>query len=212
MAEQNRVAIVTGGSRGIGREISKQLAANGSIVFVNYLQNRDAAERTVKEIRETGGEARAIQGSVANPEDVERIVGEVMDLNGKIDYLINNAGITRDGLLLMMKESDWRDVIKINLVGTLLFSRAVLKPMLKAKSGVIINLSSVGGVIGTPGQTNYAASKAAIMAFTKSLAKEVAPYNIRVNAVAAGYVKTDLVNKINENRLRRYKEDRKRVV
>src|SRR5690554_6357018 len=206
MIDRNSVAIVTGGSRGIGRAISKKLAARGSIVFVNYLQNKDAAEHTVDEIRKSGGEARAIQGSVANPEDVERIVREVMDIYGKIDILVNNAGITRDGLCLMMKESDWKDVININLVGTLLFARAVLRPMMKAQSGVIINMSSVGGVIGTLGQTNYAASKATVIDFTKSLAKEVAGFNIRVNAVAAGYVKTDMVNKMSEERLNGYTE------
>lgn len=206
MLNQKPVAIVTGGSRGIGREISKKLADNGNVVYVNYHQNSGAAQETVAEIQERGGQAYPIQGSVSNPEDVQGIVQEIMTRHGKIDVLINNAGITRDGLLLMMKESDWKDVININLVGTLLFTKFVLKPMVKAGSGAIINIGSVGGLIGTPGQTNYAASKAGIIAFTKSLAKEVAPKKIRVNAIAAGYVRTDMVNNMGAERLERIQE------
>jgi 3-oxoacyl-[acyl-carrier protein] reductase len=207
MNNYERVAIVTGGSRGIGKAISKTLAGNNLAVIINYAGNQAAALETVEEIRQLGGRADALQGSVDNPEDVHRIVDQALQQYGKIDVLVNNAGIIRDRMLIMMKESDWRDVISVNLIGPLLFTRAVLKPMIKARSGRIINISSIGGLVGTPGQTNYATTKAALIGFTRSLAKEVAPYNILINAIAAGYVETDMVKTMHENQRNRFKND-----
>ncbi len=207
MNDSDLVAIVTGGSRGIGKAICKQFAKQGINVIVNYSSDSTLAEKTVDEICNEGGKAKAMKGSVANIEDVNRIVNDTLECYGKIDILINNAGILRDGMLFMMKESDWKEVISTNLIGSILFTQEVIKPMMKSKFGRIINVGSISGLIGTPGQTNYSTSKSALIGFTKSLAKEVALYNITVNAVALGYVETEMLKSINETKLQKYKDN-----
>ncbi|MCL6591055.1 MAG: 3-oxoacyl-ACP reductase FabG [Firmicutes bacterium] len=204
MDNSNLVAIITGGSRGIGKAISKKLAQEGYTVIINYVTNQAAAEETVAEITEQNGKAQAIQGSVSSAIDVQFIVDSVLKQYGRIDVLINNAGIKRDRMLFMMKVDEWNEVIATNLIGPLLFTRAVLKPMIKQKFGKIINISSISGLIGTSGQTNYATTKAALIGFTRSLAKEVAQYNITVNAIAAGYVSTDMLNSINQTKVQQF--------
>lgn len=203
MEFHNKVAFVTGGSRGIGKAISKELAGKGMLVYMNYTSNDQAAEQTVQEIESEGGRAKAIKGSVASLKDVQGMIKQIIRESGQIDVCVNNAGITRDKLFFMMQEEDWKDVIEVNLIGTILITKEVVKYMMKAGYGRIVNMSSVGGVIGTPGQTNYAASKAGIIGFTKSLAREVAPYNITVNSIAAGYIETEMTSRLGEARLQK---------
>ncbi len=187
-----KVALVTGGSRGIGRAIAEKLASLGARVVVNYHQNEAAAQEVVERIRAAGGEAVAVQGDVRSAEDARRMVKTALDTFGRLDILVNNAGTTRDNLLALMKEEDWDLVLETNLKGTYQVTKAAIRSMMKQRSGRIINITSVAGVAGNPGQTNYAAAKAGIIGFTKSLAKEIGPRNITVNAVAPGYVPTDL--------------------
>ena len=182
------VAIVTGSGRGIGRAIALELAVAGAKVVVNYAGRVDKAEETVKLIREAGGECLAVQADVSQTADVDRLIKTVLDHFGKIDILVNNAGITRDSLLLRMKEADWDAVLATNLKGVFLCTKAVSKGMLKQRSGVIVNISSDVGLSGNAGQANYAAAKAGIIGFSKSIAKEFASRGIRVNAVAPGYI------------------------
>jgi len=201
MLNNNRIALVTGGSRGIGKAISLALARKGITVCINYSSNEDEANKTIKEIEAEGGIAVGLKGSVSDVNDIKKIVKEIINRYGKIDICINNAGITRDKLFLMMQEEDWKEVISVNLIGTIIVTKEVSKYMIPAGSGRIVNISSIGGIIGTPGQANYAASKAGVIGLTKSLAKEFAPYNITVNSVAAGYVDTDMISKMGQNRL-----------
>ncbi|MBO9313523.1 MAG: 3-oxoacyl-[acyl-carrier-protein] reductase [Chloroflexus sp.] len=193
-----RVAIVTGGSRGIGRAIAERLAGSGAAVVVNYRGNAAAAEATVATITAAGGTAIAIQGDVSQPEDVEHLVKTTLERFGRIDILVNNAGITRDTLLLRMKESDFDEVIATNLRGVFLCTRAVLRPMTKQRFGRIINITSVVGLTGNAGQANYAAAKAGILGFTKSTAREMASRGITVNAVAPGFIETEMTDALNE--------------
>jgi 3-oxoacyl-[acyl-carrier protein] reductase len=193
-----RVAIVTGGSRGIGRAIAERLAGSGAAVVVNYRGNAAAAEATVATITAAGGTAIAIQGDVSQPEDVEHLVKTTLERFGHIDILVNNAGITRDTLLLRMKESDFDEVIATNLRGVFLCTRAVLRPMTKQRFGRIINITSVVGLTGNAGQANYAAAKAGILGFTKSTAREMASRGITVNAVAPGFIETEMTDALNE--------------
>lgn len=193
-----RVAIVTGGSRGIGRAIAERLAGSGAAVVVNYRGNAAAAEATVVTITAAGGTAIAIQGDVSQPEDVEHLVKTTLERFGRIDILVNNAGITRDTLLLRMKESDFDEVIATNLRGVFLCTRAVLRPMTKQRFGRIINITSVVGLTGNAGQANYAAAKAGILGFTKSTAREMASRGITVNAVAPGFIETEMTDALNE--------------
>jgi len=193
-----RVAIVTGGSRGIGRAIAERLAGSGAAVVVNYRGNAAAAEATVATITAAGGTAIAIQGDVSQPEDVEHLVKTTLERFGRIDILVNNAGITRDTLLLRMKESDFDEVIATNLRGVFLCTRAVLRPMTKQRFGRIINITSVVGLTGNAGQANYAAAKAGILGFTKSTAREMARRGITVNAVAPGFIETEMTDALNE--------------
>jgi len=193
-----RVAIVTGGSRGIGRAIAERLAGSGAAVVVNYRGNVAAAEATVATITAAGGTAIAIQGDVSQPEDVEHLVKTTLERFGRIDILVNNAGITRDTLLLRMKESDFDEVIATNLRGVFLCTRAVLRPMTKQRFGRIINITSVVGLTGNAGQANYAAAKAGILGFTKSTAREMASRGITVNAVAPGFIETEMTDALNE--------------
>ncbi len=193
-----RVAIVTGGSRGIGRAIAERLAGSGAAVVVNYRGNAAAAEATVATITAAGGTAIAIQGDVSQPEDVEHMVKTTLERFGHIDILVNNAGITRDTLLLRMKESDFDEVIATNLRGVFLCTRAVLRPMTKQRFGRIINITSVVGLTGNAGQANYAAAKAGILGFTKSTAREMASRGITVNAVAPGFIETEMTDALNE--------------
>jgi len=192
MVLNDRVAIVTGSGRGIGRAIALELSAAGAKVVVNYAGRVDKAEETVQLIREAGGECIAIQADVSQTADVDRLIKTTLDHFGKIDILVNNAGITRDSLLLRMKETDWDAVLATNLKGVFLCTKAVSKGMLKQRSGVIVNISSVVGLSGNAGQANYAAAKAGIIGFSKSIAKEFASRGIRVNAVAPGYISTDM--------------------
>jgi 3-oxoacyl-[acyl-carrier protein] reductase len=194
----NSVALVTGAGRGIGRAIALELARSGAKVVVNYAGRADKAEETVQLIQEAGGEGIAVQADVSNPEDVDRLVQTTISTYGKIDILVNNAGITRDTLLLRMKESDWDAVMDTNLKGVFLCTKAVSKSMMKQRSGAIINISSVVGITGNAGQANYAAAKAGILGFTKSIAKELASRGIRVNAVAPGYISTDMTETLPE--------------
>ncbi len=187
-----RVAVVTGGSRGIGRAIAIELAQRGASVLVNYNTNGVAAQEVVMEIVKAGGKAAALPGDVAKVEDANNLIKAAIEKFGKIDILVNNAGITKDMLIMMMSEESWDSVIATNLKGTFNCSKAAVRSMMKARSGRIINITSISGQIGNPGQTNYSASKAGQIGFTKALAREVASRNITVNAIAAGYVETDI--------------------
>lgn len=190
LAEQ--VAIITGASRGIGRATALALAATGVKVVVNYAQSGGAAEALVAEINQGGGTALALQGDVSQSEAVDGLVAKTLDQWGRIDILVNNAGITRDGLLLRMKLEDWQAVIDLNLTGVFLCAKAASKVMLKQKSGRIINITSVAGLGGNPGQANYSAAKAGVVGFTKTAARELASRGITVNAVAPGFIATDM--------------------
>lgn len=194
-----KTAIVTGGSRGIGRAIAVALAAEGANVAVIYAGNTAAAEETLDLITEQGGRAVSLQCDVSDSAAVADMVKAVKEQFGTIDILVNNAGITRDGLLMRMKESDWQAVIDTNLTGTFYCTKAVTKWMMKQRSGSIINITSVVGQTGNAGQANYAAAKAGIIGFTKSVAKELASRNIRSNAVAPGCIATDMTAVLGED-------------
>jgi 3-oxoacyl-[acyl-carrier protein] reductase len=188
----DQVAIVTGASRGIGRAVALALAAEGAKVVVNYANSSQAAEAVVAEIAGMGSEAIALQADVSKPDQVDALINAVMDKWGRMDVLVNNAGIARDTLLLRMKLEDWQAVIDLNLTGVFLCTKAVSKVMLKQRSGRIINLTSVVGEMGNAGQSNYSAAKAGVIGFTKTIAKEFAPRGITVNAVAPGFIATDM--------------------
>lgn len=187
-----KVAIVTGASRGIGRAVAKLLAAEGAQVVVNYARSSEAAKAVVSEITQSGGSAIALQADVSQADQVDSLVKATMDKFGRIDVLVNNAGITRDTLLLRMKPEDWQAVIDLNLTGVFLCTRAVSKIMLKQRAGRIVNIASVAGLMGNPGQANYSAAKAGVIGFTKTVAKELAPRGVTVNAVAPGFIQTDM--------------------
>ncbi|PHM08821.1 3-oxoacyl-[acyl-carrier-protein] reductase [Nostoc sp. 'Peltigera malacea cyanobiont' DB3992] len=194
---QDKVAIVTGASRGIGRAIAIELASQGAIAVVNYASSSAAAEAVVTEITAAGGEAIAIQADVSKSDQVDALVKSVMEKFSRVDILVNNAGITRDNLLLRLKTEDWQAVIDLNLTGVFLCTRAISKIMLKQRSGRIINITSVAGLMGNPGQSNYSAAKAGVIGFTKSVAKELATRGITVNAVAPGFITTDMTSDLN---------------
>ena len=187
-----QTALVTGASRGIGKAIALKLGEAGAEVIVNYSNSPQKAEEVVAAIKSSGGKAYAIQANVSNEEEVNKLIKAIIERNGQIDVLINNAGITRDGLLMRMKTEDWQDVMNLNLNGVFLCTRAVSRPMLKQKRGRIINVTSVVGLMGNAGQANYAAAKAGVIGFTKSAAKEFASRGITVNAVAPGFISTDM--------------------
>ena len=189
-------ALVTGASRGIGRAVALQLAEAGAGVVVNYARSAEAAEAVVAEITAQGGSAYALQADVAKEEQVEQLMAEVLERSGSIDVLVNNAGITRDGLLMRMKTDDWQAVLDLNLSGVFLCTRAVTRPMLKQKRGRIISITSVVGLIGNAGQANYAAAKAGVIGFTRSTARELASRGITVNAVAPGFIATDMTKEL----------------
>lgn len=189
---QGQVAIVTGASRGIGRAIALALAGEGAAVVVNYASSSGAADQLVAEITAQGGSAIALQADVAKADQVDKLIETTLEKWGRIDILVNNAGITRDTLLLRMKPEDWQAVIDLNLTGVFLCTRAVAKTMLKQRSGRIINIASVAGQMGNPGQANYSAAKAGVIGFTKTVAKEMASRGITVNAVAPGFIATDM--------------------
>ena len=186
-----KTAIVTGGSRGIGRAICLELARRGANIVFSYAGNAAAAEETVKLVEETGATARAVQGDVTSADSAKELVEAAKELGG-VDILVNNAGITRDKLAARMSEEDFDAVIATNLKGAFLMTKAVLRSMMRAKSGAIVNMASVVGIMGNAGQANYAASKAGLIGMTKSVAREVASVGIRVNAVAPGYIETDM--------------------
>ena len=190
--DAKRTILVTGGSRGIGRGICLAFAHADNHIFFNYSSAGEAAAETEKMVAEAGGSATGIQVNVASEKEVAAFVARALDETGRIDVLVNNAGITRDGLLVRMKESDWEDVLNINLKGAFLCIKAVTKPMMKQRFGRIISVSSVVGVSGNPGQANYVASKAGIIGLTKGVAKELASRNITANVVAPGYIETDM--------------------
>ncbi len=194
-----KVALVTGGGRGIGRAIAVSLAEAGAHIVLNYRSNASAAEETLAMIAAAGGTATAVQADVSQAADVERLFKTVQDNSGRLDVLVNNAGITRDTLLLRMKEEDFDAVIDTNLRGLYLCTKAALRSMSRQRSGRIINITSVVGITGNAGQANYAAAKAGIIGFTKSTAREMASRNIMVNAVAPGFVETELTDVLNED-------------
>ncbi len=197
-----KVAVVTGSSRGIGATIAKTLAAQGAKVVVNHRNSAEGAEEVAAAIRADGGEATVIQADVSDSNEAQRLIKETIDSCGQIDILVNNAGTTRDTLIMMMKDADWDMVLKTNLSSTFFCSKAAVRPMMKKRSGRIINISSVVGLAGQAGQTNYAASKAGIIGFTKALAREVGGRNITVNAVAPGFIPTALTEVLPEEMIK----------
>lgn len=194
-----KVALVTGASRGIGREIAIELAKAGAKVAVNYSGSEAKANEVVDQIKAAGGEAFAIQANVSNSESVEAMVKEVITQFGALDILVNNAGITRDNLLMRMKEEEWDAVINTNLKGVFICTKAVTRQMMKQRKGRIINIASIVGVCGNPGQANYVAAKAGVIGLTKTTAKELASRNITVNAIAPGFITTDMTDELPED-------------
>jgi 3-oxoacyl-[acyl-carrier protein] reductase len=198
MIGEGRVAIVTGGGRGIGRAVAVRLAKEGAQVAISYRSNDAAAEESAEEVRGAGVRCELFKGDVAEPDDVKRLFGGVTEAFGRVDIVVNNAGITRDNLMMRMKEGEFDEVLRTNLKGAYLCTRAALRPMVRARWGRIVNVSSVVGLVGNAGQANYAASKAGIIGFTKSVAREVAQRGITANAVAPGYVETELTGSLPE--------------
>jgi 3-oxoacyl-[acyl-carrier protein] reductase len=192
MQLKDKVAVVTGASRGIGRAIALELAARGAKVVVNYHSSSNAAEEVVSQINNAGGEAMAVQADVSKLAQAQALIKAATDAYGQLDVLVNNAGTTRDNLMAMMKEEDWDTVIETNLKSAFNCSKAAMRPMMRKKYGRIINITSVSGIAGNAGQTNYSASKAGLIGLTKALAREIGARNITVNAVAPGFVETDL--------------------
>ncbi|MBE6185373.1 3-oxoacyl-[acyl-carrier-protein] reductase [Heyndrickxia ginsengihumi] len=195
---ENKVVLVTGGSRGIGREIALEFAKNGADVIVNFAGNADRAETVVSEIKAIGQEAIAIQADVSNADDVQQLFKAAIEKFGKIDILVNNAGITRDNLLMRMKEAEWDDVINTNLKGVFLCTKAATRPMMKQRSGKIINITSIVAISGNPGQANYVAAKSGVIGLTKTSARELASRGITVNAIAPGFITTDMTDTLTE--------------
>jgi 3-oxoacyl-[acyl-carrier protein] reductase len=196
MRLKGKVALVTGGGRGIGKAISLALAKEGAKVCVNYFHSKDASEDVVKKIKENGGEAISYRADISKLEEVNRMVEEVSKKFGRIDILTNNAGLNIDKYLMIMNEEEWNKVIDVNLKGTFNCSKAVSRIMIGQRSGNIINISSVSAISGTAGQTNYSAAKGGMISFTKSLARELAPFGIRVNALAPGLIDTEMAEKM----------------
>lgn len=201
---QGKVAIVTGASRGIGRAIARELAKFGASVVVNYASSSQAADELVSEITQAGGSAIALAADVSKEEQVDALINAAIEKFNRLDILVNNAGITRDTLLLRMKPEDWQAVIDLNLTGVFLCTRAASKIMLKQRSGRIINITSVAGLMGNPGQANYSAAKAGVIGFTKTVAKELASRGITVNAVAPGFIATDMTSNLDAEGILKY--------
>lgn len=193
-----KTALVTGGSRGIGRAIALALAGHGASVMVNYVRNADAARETVEALRALGVRADAVQGDVAVPDEAVRIVQATIEAFGRLDILVNNAGITHDDLVLRLDQDDWDTVLNTNLRGTFFCTKSALRGMIRQRWGRIINVTSVAGLVGNAGQANYSAAKAGIIGFTKAVAKEVANRNITVNAIAPGFVETEMTRDLTE--------------
>lgn len=195
---EGKVAVVTGASRGIGRAIALKLADEGAKVVVNYSGSQAKAEEVVTRIQENGGEAIAVQASVSQSEEVTALMDTAVKTFGSLDILVNNAGITRDNLLMRMKEDEWDDVLNTNLKGVFLCTKAVTRQMMKQRAGRIINISSIVGVAGNAGQANYVAAKAGVIGLTKTTAKELASRNILVNAIAPGFIETEMTDQLSE--------------
>ncbi len=186
------MALVTGGSRGIGRAVAIRLAQGGARIAFNYRANHEAAQAVLGELKGGGAHAMAVAGDVSQAAEVEQVVSAVLQAFERIDILVNNAGITRDNLLLRMSEEDWEAVLATNLKSAFLMTKAVLRGMVRQRAGRIVNITSVAGIMGNPGQANYSASKAGLIGFTRSVAREVASRGITVNAVAPGFIETDI--------------------
>lgn len=199
MLLKDKVALVTGSSRGIGRQIALALAEEGCHVVINYLGSEDKAQSLAEEIRQKGQQAAFCKADVSSWEEASHLLDYALKTFGRVDILVNNAGITRDNLLLRMSSRDWEAVLHTNLTGVFNCTKLALKPMIKQRWGRIINISSVSGITGNPGQANYSAAKAGIIAFTKSVAKEVASRNILVNAIAPGFIATDMTESLVQN-------------
>jgi len=198
MLLQNRVAIITGGSRGIGKAIVKAFAEEGACIAFNYLKSKDAAKELKKEVEKAGGKALIFKNDVRDFDVMRKMVEDVKEKFGRLDIVVNNAGILRDKALMLMSEEDWSDVIDTNLTGTFNLTRAAIITFMKQKTGNIINLTSVAGITGTARQVNYSASKAGIIGLTKALAKEVGGFGVRVNAIAPGYTDTEMYHGLKE--------------
>ena len=197
MSISSRVAIVTGGGQGIGRQISLKLAENGAIIVVCDI-NIDTAKEVAGEIEKNGGKSLAVHTNITSSEDVSTLIDQTLSTFGRIEILVNNAGITRDNLIMRMSEADWDQVLSINLKGAFLCSQAVLRPMIKQRWGRIVNIASVVGVMGNAGQANYASSKAGVIGLTKTIAKEVASRGITANAIAPGFIDTGMTDKLSD--------------
>ena len=191
-----KVALITGASRGIGKAIALELSNSGAEVVINYTSSDEKAEEVVNEIKESGGKAHKLKFDVSKEDSVSKAFEEIIKINGSIDILVNNAGITKDGLLMRMKSEQWDEVLNTNLKGVFLCTKYASKFMLKKRSGKIINISSVVGIIGNPGQANYSAAKAGVIGFTKTCAKEFASRGVNVNAIAPGFISTEMTEKL----------------
>lgn len=198
MGLEQKCAVVTGASRGIGRAIALELASQGAKVVVNYSGSEQKALDVVAEIVENGGEAIAVQANISDNDSVQALMKKAVDTYGSLDILVNNAGITRDNLIMRMKEDEWDDVINTNLKGVFLCTKAVTRQMMKQRAGRIINISSIVGVAGNPGQANYVAAKAGVIGLTKTTAQELASRNILVNAIAPGFITTEMTDGLPE--------------
>ena len=199
--ENKKVALVTGGSRGIGKACALELAAAGVDVIINYAGNVEAANKTVEELKALGSDACAMRFDVSNQQEVEAAVAQIVEKYKRIDILVNNAGITRDGLFMRMSAQNWLDVINTNLNSAYYVTNPISKIMIKQRSGAIINMASISGIYGNAGQANYSTAKAGLIGFTKALAKELASRNIRVNAVAPGFIQTDMTKDLPQEQI-----------
>lgn len=199
-----KTALITGAGRGIGRDIARKLSQMGANIVINDIASSTDADVTTQELIDAGGNAVCLKGDVRNFEEIEKIIQKTLDKFGRIDILVNNAGITKDGLMMRMSDSDWDDVLDINLKGAFHMIKAVTRPMMKQRSGTIINLASVVGVMGNPGQANYVASKAGLIGLTKTTAKELSSRGITCNAVAPGFIRSAMTDKLSEEVQKEY--------